>query len=623
MTALSIQPTYPIFTDIDGQPLEDGYVWIGVANLAPIGNPITVYWDEALTIPAAQPIRTRGGYPINSGTPARLYVNSDYSIQVQNKNGSVIYSAPEATERYNQIVVLIDYFVTPQQFGAVANGITDDTAAWNNWLAATGSKYIPRGNYLVSGVVKYYGTGTFVNTTETNHSAGLYALEKITSGNANTAFGNLAGSSLTTGGQNTTVGKSALQTMQAGNNNTALGFAAMRYANDAACIQNTIVGAFCGEQITTGNNNTAIGHNTLKTLTTGDLNTAVGQGALAYNVTGNLNSAVGYHSLLYYQGDNATAMGIEALMNCTTGIGNVAFGRGTLKQVTTGQLNTAVGHLAGTSCSGSNNTFIGESAAWLTSTGSDNTAVGMNALVTNVTGEHNVAVGRGALLSNNNSRNVAVGRYAAISATSDENTAVGNAALYDCTSGRANTALGVGSLTGLSTFDNCTGLGAGTAVTGSNQVQLGNSSTTTYAYGAVQNRSDARDKAEVRDTVLGINFINALRPVDFVWDLREDYFVEDQVDTGLIDSNGDPIIKTVRTSIPKDGSKKRTRFHHGLIAQEVKAACDAAGVDFGGYQDHSIKGGDDVLSLGYEELIAPLIKAVQQLSAEVAALKAN
>lgn len=105
MSALSIQPTYPIFTDIDGQPLEDGYVWIGAANLAPIGNPITVYWDAALTIPAAQPIRTRGGYPMNSGTPARLYVNSDYSIQVQNKNGSVVYSAPEATERLSGVVI--------------------------------------------------------------------------------------------------------------------------------------------------------------------------------------------------------------------------------------------------------------------------------------------------------------------------------------------------------------------------------------------------------------------------------------------------------------------------------------------------------------------------------------
>lgn len=492
--------------------------------------------------------------------------------------------------------------VTPQDFGAIGDGIANDTAAWGNWLAATGSKCIPRGYYLVSGVVKYYPTATFVTTTDTNHASGLYALEKLTagSGNANTAFGNLAGAAITTGSQNTVVGKSALESMQAGSNNTAIGFAALRYANDATCVQNTIVGAFCGEQLTTGNNNTAIGHNTLKTLTTGDLNTAVGQGALAYNVTGNLNTAVGYHALLYYLGDSATAMGIEALMNCTTGAGNVAFGRGALKQVTTGQLNTAVGHLAGTSCGGSNNVFIGESAGYLTTSGSDNTVVGQTALASNTTGINNVAIGRGALLSNNNSRNVAVGRYAALSATSDENTAVGNNALYDCTTGRANTALGVGSLTGLSTYDNCTGLGAAAAVTGSNQVQLGNSSTTTYAYGAVQNRSDANDKADIRDTILGLEFINSLRPVDFKWDLREDY------NWGA-----------------KDGSKKRTRFHHGLIAQEVKAACDAAGVEFGGYQDHSINGGKDVLSLGYEELIAPLIKSVQQLSKQVALLQSQ
>lgn len=105
MTTLSIQPPYPLITDIDGQPLEDGYIWIGVANLPPIGNPIAVYWDAALTQPAALPVRTRGGYPVNAGTPARLYVGSDYSILVQNKNGSTIYSAPAATERYSDPVI--------------------------------------------------------------------------------------------------------------------------------------------------------------------------------------------------------------------------------------------------------------------------------------------------------------------------------------------------------------------------------------------------------------------------------------------------------------------------------------------------------------------------------------
>lgn len=185
MSALSIQPTYQIFTDIDGQPLEDGYIWIGVVNLAPIVNPITVYWDAALTIPAAQPIRTRGGYPVNSGTPARLYVNSDYSIQVQNKNGSVVYSAPAATERYSDVVlppkdyVSVFDFMTTAQIAAVQAGTSvDDTAAIQaaNNAAAVNKKtlFIPAGLYKVTPltattswlgeaggtIIKYLGTGT-------------------------------------------------------------------------------------------------------------------------------------------------------------------------------------------------------------------------------------------------------------------------------------------------------------------------------------------------------------------------------------------------------------------------------------------------------------------------------
>ena len=101
-----------------------------------------------------------------------------------------------------------------------------------------------------------------------------------------------------------------------------------------------------------------------------------------------------------------------------------------------------------------------------------------------------------------------------------------------------------------------------------------------------------------------------MRPVDFRWDYREDYI------------DRDPETHEI-TSAPKDGSRKRVRFHHGLIAQEVKEAADAQGVDFAGYQDAKITGGDDRLSLGYTELIAPLIKAVQELSAENEALKAR
>jgi hypothetical protein len=93
MSALSVEPPFPAFADAAGQPLEDGYIWIGTVNLNPITNPIVAYWDSALTITAVQPIRTSGGYPVYQGTPARIYTASDYSIQVQNKNATVVYTS--------------------------------------------------------------------------------------------------------------------------------------------------------------------------------------------------------------------------------------------------------------------------------------------------------------------------------------------------------------------------------------------------------------------------------------------------------------------------------------------------------------------------------------------------
>jgi hypothetical protein len=93
MSALSVEPPFPAFAGADGQPLDDGYIWIGTVNLNPITNPIVAYWDSALTITAVQPIRTSGGYPVYQGTPTRIYTTSDYSIQVQNKNGTVVYTS--------------------------------------------------------------------------------------------------------------------------------------------------------------------------------------------------------------------------------------------------------------------------------------------------------------------------------------------------------------------------------------------------------------------------------------------------------------------------------------------------------------------------------------------------
>lgn len=177
-------------------------------------------------------------------------------------------------------------------------------------------------------------------------------------------------------------------------------------------------------------------------------------------------------------------------------------------------------------------------------------------------------------------------------------------------------------------------LGYSATVTGFQQVQLGGSSTTTYAYGAIQDRSDVRDKTDVQDVTLGLSFINSLRPVKYRWDYRDDYFNElypniirseyetDELYEVALHTREQNRINFYASPI-KDGSKARTRYHHGLIAQELKAVLDGLGEDHASYQDHSVGGGLDVKSIGYAELIPNLIKAIQELTQQNNELKAR
>lgn len=217
----------------------------------------------------------------------------------------------------------------------------------------------------------------------------------------------------------------------------------------------------------------------------------------------------------------------------------------------------------------SSNVGVGSGSAKSLVKGTSNTAVGFDAGRDVVDGSNNVFVGSGA------------GRF--------------------LKNGHGNLAIGYlsGNLwvdgTNMENASGVVTIGQHSRASANNQMQLGSPAVTTYAYGAVQDRSDMRDKADVRDTVLGLEFIEKLRPVDFKWDFRDDY----------------------EAGSNRDGSKKRGRYHHGLIAQEVQKVIGDSGVDFGGFQDHTLNGGSDVLTIGYGELIAPLIKAVQELSAKV------
>jgi len=93
--SLLVPSPYQLFADRYGDALNGGYIYIGGANQSPQAFPITVYWDSALTIPAAQPIRTSGGYPVRpgaTGTPANIFVPGPYSILIQDKNQGLVFS---------------------------------------------------------------------------------------------------------------------------------------------------------------------------------------------------------------------------------------------------------------------------------------------------------------------------------------------------------------------------------------------------------------------------------------------------------------------------------------------------------------------------------------------------
>ena len=94
MALTQVTGPYPIFTDLDGTPLDDGYLYIGAINEDPEQNPIQVFWDSNLTIPATQPIRTSNGYAYRNGTPALLYTAGEFSITIRNKREEFVLYSP-------------------------------------------------------------------------------------------------------------------------------------------------------------------------------------------------------------------------------------------------------------------------------------------------------------------------------------------------------------------------------------------------------------------------------------------------------------------------------------------------------------------------------------------------
>jgi hypothetical protein len=85
----------PLFFDQHGALLDSGNVYVGVAGSDPETSPISAFWDSALTIPATQPLRTRGGVVVNNGAPSLVYfADGDYSLRIRDADGNLVSYFP-------------------------------------------------------------------------------------------------------------------------------------------------------------------------------------------------------------------------------------------------------------------------------------------------------------------------------------------------------------------------------------------------------------------------------------------------------------------------------------------------------------------------------------------------
>jgi len=332
---------------------------------------------------------------------------------------------------------------------------------------------------------------------------------------------------------------------------------------------NIFLGVNSGNFTMTGTDNTVLGMNSLKYNTTGYQITAVGRNALINNVSGSYITAFGYNSLSSnYNGFYNTALGYQTLH---------------------------------TNYDGSYNTAVGSWSLYNNTNGHSNTALGMNTLSQNTSGIQNTAVGNSSLLTNfNGSNNTAMGfeslRWTSIGF---QNTAVGYRSLYN-NLGNYNTALGHNAGSTITTGANLTCIGidaAPSSATALDQVTLGNGFVQFLRCNVqtISSLSDMRDKKNITDLTLGLDFLMKVKPRQFNWDKREWY-----------EGN------------KSDGSKMKETFTAGFISQELDEVQTTENAD---WLNLVLKDNPEKLEATYGNLLPVMVKAIQELKAEKDELK--
>ncbi len=278
-------------------------------------------------------------------------------------------------------------------------------------------------------------------------------------------------------------------------------------------------------------------------------------------------------------------IGAFSLFSNTTGTGNTAMGYTSLYSNTNGFYNTAVGYVSLSSNIG----------------GTHNTAFGYTSLSQNVTGNYNTALGSQSLYNNLGSFNTSIGTNSQYSnSTGSSNVSIGVNSMYGNMDGYSNTAVGSNSGSSVTSGYNLTLVGNNSqpsSPTAANQITLGDANITSLRCNvtSISSLSDRRDKKNITDLSLGLDFIAKLKPRQFNWDKREWY-----------DNN------------VSDGSKMQETPTAGFIAQELDDAQTTQNAD---WLNLVLKDNPEKLEATYGNLLPVMVKAIQELNEENQKLK--
>jgi len=387
------------------------------------------------------------------------------------------------------------------------------------------------------------------------------------------------------------------------NRNVGIGFESLN--NNTNAFHNTAIG-YQSLKLNRGLSNTAVGAVSLTLNTTGNKNTATGSGSMYSNTIGSNNTALGFESLaLNTSGSLNTAVGGNSLYTNSGGQQNVAVGNNSLFSNTIGSYNVSIGYLSmHDNTSGNSNTAIGFSSLFQNTSATNNTAIGFYALNKNTTGISNTSMGSYSLYYNTiGNYNIAFGKQALINnIDGSNNTAIGTASLWNNISGNYNTALGFSAFSNGSLYNYSTALGNNSVITSSFQVRIGSNVVSSIGgFANWTNVSDARFKTNIKEDVIGLDFILKLRPVTYNLDL-------DKIDTYL--KIPDSISKRKNGELMKYRIQKGKEIQTGFIAQEVEKAAQELNYAFSGVDKP--KNENDYYGLRYAEFVVPLVKAIQE-----------